>query len=183
MTRNNNGKDGQVTLHYPMLSRNHYAAWAIKMRVFMQSQGIWEAVEPRTTNTVVEVKKDKMVLAAIYQGIPEDLLLVLAEKQSAKEAWEALKVMFMGEDRVKIARIQTLKAEFEALNMKESEVVDEFIVKVSNIMSTMRAVEESYVVKKMLRAMTSKFLQIASTLELFGDLNVMCNISSPRYNI
>ncbi|KAI3788194.1 hypothetical protein L2E82_00924 [Cichorium intybus] len=173
----NSEKDGQITLHYPMLSRNNYAAWAIKMRVFMQAQGVWDAVEPRTANTVVEVKKDKMALAAIYQGIPEDLLLSLAEKKTAKEAWEALKTMFMGADRVKTARIQTLKAEFEALSMKESEGVDEFAVKVSNIVSTMRTlgdnVDESYVVKKLLRAVPTKFLQIASTLEQFGDLDKM----------
>ncbi|GJZ80177.1 zinc finger, CCHC-type containing protein [Tanacetum coccineum] len=132
MAGNNGGKDGQITLHYPMLSRSNYAAWAIKMRVFMQAQGVWEAVEPRTANTVVEVKKDKMALAAIYQGIPEDLLLSLSEKKLAKEAWEALKTMFMGADRVKTARIQTLKAEFESLNMKETEGVDEFAVKVGS---------------------------------------------------
>ncbi|GJU50602.1 zinc finger, CCHC-type containing protein [Tanacetum coccineum] len=179
MTGNNgNGeKDGQISLHYPMLSRNNYAAWAIKMRVFMQAQGVWDAVEPRTSNTVVEVKKDKMALAAIYQGIPEDLLLSLAEKKIAKEAWEALKTMFIGADRVKTARIQTLKAEFEAMNMKETEGVDEFAAKVTNIVSTMLtlgdSVDESYVVKKLLRAVSTKFLQIASTLEQFGDLDNM----------
>lgn len=146
MTGNNgNGdKEGRITLHYLMLSRANYVAWAIKMRVFMQAQGVWDAVEPRTPNTLVEVKKDKMALAAIYQGIPEDLLFVLG-----------------------------LKAEFESLNMKESEGVDEFTVKVINIVSTMRAlgdtVDESYVVKKLLRAVPDKFLQIASALEQFGD--------------
>ncbi|KAI3523596.1 hypothetical protein L1887_01838 [Cichorium endivia] len=176
-TGNVENKEGQITLHYPMLSRNNYGAWAIKMRVFMQAQGVWEAVEPRTANTVVEVKKDKMALAAIYQGIPEDLLMSLAEKKTAKEAWEALKTMFMGADRVKTARIQTLKAEFEAMNMKETEGVDEFAAKVTNIVSTMRTlgdtVDEAYVVKKLLRAVPSKFLQIASTLEQFGDLDKM----------
>lgn len=88
-----------------------------------------------------------------------------------------MKVMFMGADRVWKIRVQTLKAEFEALNVKEPEDVDEFTVKVSYIMSTMCAlgdtVEESYVVKKLLRTVASKFLLIASTFEHFGDLNVM----------
>ncbi|KAI3752719.1 hypothetical protein L2E82_24755 [Cichorium intybus] len=176
-TGNGENKEGHITLHYPMLSRNNYGAWAIKMRVFMQAQGVWEAVEPRTANTVVEVKKDKMALAAIYQGIPEDLLMSLAEKRTAKEAWEALKIMFMGADRVKTARIQTLKAEFEAMNMKETEGIDDFAAKVINNVSTIRTlgetVDESYVVKKLLRAVPSKFLQIASTLEQFGDLDKM----------
>ena len=83
----------------------------------------------------------------------------------------------MGADRVKAARIQTLKAEFEALSMKEAEGVDEFTMKVINTVSTLRTlgdtIEESYVVKKLLRAVSSKFLQIAYTLEQFGDLETM----------
>ncbi|KAL7606242.1 hypothetical protein Lser_V15G14746 [Lactuca serriola] len=61
--------------------------------------------------------------------------------------------------------------------MKESKVVDEFAVKLSNLVSTIRtlgdAVEESYVVKKLLRFVPSKFLHITSTLEQFGDLETM----------
>lgn len=136
-TNGNGDKEGQITLHYPMLSRSNYGAWAIKMRVFMQAQGVWEAVEPRTQNTVVEVKKDRMTLAAIYQGIPEDLLFSLAEK-TAKEAWDALKTMFMGADRVKTVRIQTLKIKFETMTMKEIEGIDDFAAKVCNIVNTMR---------------------------------------------
>ncbi|KAJ9560140.1 hypothetical protein OSB04_005300 [Centaurea solstitialis] len=170
-------KESQVTLHYPMLSRNNYAAWAIKMKVFMQAQGVWDAVEPKNQREVVEVKKDKMALAAIYQGIPEDLLLSLAEKQTAKEAWGTLKTMYMGADRVKTAKVQTLKAEFETLSMKDTEVIDDFAVKVNNIVSNIRAlgekVDEAYVVKKLLRAVPSKFLQIASTIEQFADLDRM----------
>ncbi|KAL7591267.1 uncharacterized protein LOC111904268 [Lactuca sativa] len=179
MTRNNgNGeKESMITLHYPMLSRSNYSAWVIKMRVFMQSQGVWDAVKARTSNTIVEVKKDKMALAAIYQGIPEDLLLSLAEKKIAKEAWEALKTMFMGADRVKTARIQTLKTEFKALDMKDIEGVDEFATKVINNVSTMHTmgdtVEESYIMKKILRVVPFKLLQIASTIEKFGDLETM----------
>lgn len=33
--------------------------------------------------------------------------------------------------------------------------------------------EETYVVKKLLRAVSSKFLQIASTIEQFGDVEKM----------
>lgn len=67
-----------------MLSRTNYGAWAIKMWVYMQAHGVWDAVEPRTSNTTVDTKKDKMALAAIYQGIPEDLLMSMAEKKKPK---------------------------------------------------------------------------------------------------
>ena len=84
------------------------------------------------------------------------MLLSIAEKKSAKEAWDAIKLMCMGADRVKNAKVQTLRAEFEALNMKETELLDDFCIKLNNIVSNIRAledkVEESYVVKKLLWA-------------------------------
>ncbi|GJY00017.1 hypothetical protein Tco_0357035 [Tanacetum coccineum] len=108
---NKTDKEGQITLHYPMLSRSNYAAWAIKMKI------------------------DKMALAAIYQRIPEDMLLSLAKKETAKETWTTLKTI--------------------------------------NIRALGDKIEETYVVKKLLRAVASKFLQIASTIEQFGDLDHM----------
>lgn len=171
------GDKGQVSLNYPMLTRNNYAAWAIKMKVFMQAQGVWDVVEPRTANTAIDVKKDKMAMAAIYQGIPEETLLSLSEKETAKDVWNALKLMHMGAERVKTAKVQTLKSEFEILSMKDSECVDNFSAKISNIVSNIRAlgdtVEESYVVKKMLQAVPSKFVQLASTIEQFANLDEM----------
>ena len=59
--------------------------------------------------------------------------------------------------------------------MKETEGVDEFAVNEINTVSTLRTlgdtIEESYMVKKLLRAVPSKFLQTSSTLEQFGDLD------------
>lgn len=83
----------------------------------------------------------------------------------------------MGAERVRTAKVQTLKAEFEVLNMKESETVDAFSTKISNIVSNIRtlgdSIEEWYVVKKILRVVPSKFVQIASTIEPFGELDTM----------
>lgn len=60
------GKEGVIKLSYPMLARNNYTAWSLKMRVFMQAQGVWEAVEPSDPKIAVETKTNKMALAAIY---------------------------------------------------------------------------------------------------------------------
>ncbi|GJR20290.1 ribonuclease H-like domain, reverse transcriptase, RNA-dependent DNA polymerase [Tanacetum coccineum] len=93
-----NEKENPISLYYSMLTRSNYAAWAIKMRVFMQSQGVWEAIEPRTRNTVIDVKKDKLALAAIYQGTYREMLLLTGKDlASTKDAWETLKTMFYRE--------------------------------------------------------------------------------------
>lgn len=113
----------------------------------------------------------------IYQGIPEEMLLSFAEKKKAKEAWEAIKTLCQGADKVKKAWVQTLKTEFESLAMKENEQIDDFCMKLSGLVTNIRAlgekVEESYVVKKLLRAVPSKFLQITSTIEQFGNIETM----------
>lgn len=170
-------KEGTVGLTYPMLNRGNYTTWALKMKVNMQAHGIWEVVDPKGSEAVVADKKDKIALAAIYQSIPEDVLLSIAEKETAKDAWEAVKVLCQGADRVKQAKVQTLKSEFESMNMKDSDSLDDFCMKLNGLVTNIRALGdkmvESYVVKKVLRAMPNRFLQITSAIEQFGDLEKM----------
>lgn len=91
-----------------------------------------------------------------------------------KDAWEVIKTMCQGVERAKAAKIQMLKAEFKTLSMKGNEQIDDFCLKLSgpvtNIWALGKEVKEAYVVKKLLHAILSKFLQIASTIEQFGNL-------------
>ncbi|XP_074322745.1 uncharacterized protein LOC141659716 [Apium graveolens] len=116
-------------------------------------------------------------MAMIYHSISEEWLLTLAECTTAKDLWEAIKTASLGADRVKKAKAQTLKAEFESLTMKDSEQLDDFCLKLNGLVANIRALGESigeeYVVKKILRAVPTKFLQIASALEQFGNLETM----------
>lgn len=36
---------GSIGLSYPTLVKNNYTTWALKMKVYMQVQGVWTAVE------------------------------------------------------------------------------------------------------------------------------------------
>ncbi|XP_063942827.1 uncharacterized protein LOC135150451 [Daucus carota subsp. sativus] len=117
------------------------------MKVFMKAQGVWGAVEQKDPEVTVDERTVQVALAAIYQGLPEDILLTIAEKETAKEAWEAIKTMSVEAERVQEAKVQTLKGEFESLTMKDTENIDDFY--------------------------PEKFLQIASNIEQFGDMKVM----------
>lgn len=143
----------------------------------MQAHSVWEAIDPKDPKSAVEDKVDKRAMTVIYQGIPEDLLLSVAEKKTSKEVWEAIKTVHLGAEKVKKAKAQTLKAEFESLVMKETEQLDDFCMRLNGLVTNIRAlgekVEEAYVVKKLLRAVPTKFLQIASAIEQFGNLEEM----------
>lgn len=77
----------------------------------MQSAGVWAAV----SSEEVSHEMDRDALLAIYQGVPEDVLASLAGKDTAKAAWEAIKAVNIGHDRVRQANLQTLRRAFEAL--------------------------------------------------------------------
>ena len=111
------------------------------------------------------------------RGIPDDVLLAVAEKKTSKEAWESIKTMCQGADKVKKAKAQTLKMEFESLKMKDTENLDDFCMRLNGLVTNIRALGEAmgegYVVKKLLRSVPTKFLQIASAIEQFGNLDSM----------
>lgn len=85
--------------------------------------------------------------------------------------------MSQGVEKVKAAKIQTLKSEFESLSMKDTEMLDDFCLKINGLVTNICALgedmKEAYVVKKLLCAVPTKFLQIVSTMEQFGDLETM----------
>ncbi|KAL8109175.1 hypothetical protein AgCh_025315 [Apium graveolens] len=178
MIESRKSKEGSFGLSYPMLTKSNYAVWTTKMKVFMQAYGVWDAIEPKDPKIPTEEKTDKRALAIIYQGLPDDMLLIVAEKNTSKEALGAIKTLCLGADhKVKQAKAQILKAEFESLKMKESEQLDDFCMRLNGLVTKIRTlgetIEEAYVVKELLRAVPTKFLQIASVIEQFGNLNTM----------
>ena len=62
----NKAKGGSFGLSYPMLVRSNYTTWSLKMKDFMQAQGVWSVVEPSDAKVVIEEKTDKIALAMIY---------------------------------------------------------------------------------------------------------------------
>jgi hypothetical protein len=167
-------KEAGVALRYPMLAEDNYGAWTVKMKIFMRAQGLWAAVEGRQA---VDDRLDQMALAAIVQAVPESVMMGVAEQETAKKVWDDLKEMHVGKERVKKARVQTLKRELDGMYMGESEKVNEFCLKVTTIVNEIRSlgtkVEEIAVVEKLLCSVPDKFLHIVSTIEQWGDLTVM----------
>jgi hypothetical protein len=95
-----------VTMAYLVLVPVKYTGWAIKVQAILDAQGLWEAVAPANSADVDE-RKNKMVRAQLLQALPEDILMQVSTKPTAKEVWDSLKTRFVGADRVKAARLAT----------------------------------------------------------------------------
>ena len=63
------------------------------------------------------------------------MILQVGELETAKKVWDAVKARHVGVDRVREARLQTLMSEFNRLRMKDSDSIDDFVGKLSEISS------------------------------------------------
>lgn len=160
-------------INYPQLTRTNYTLWAMQMRVALQSACVWEAVH----SDKVEFELDRDALLAIYQGVPEDVLASLAGKDTAKAAWEAIKSVHVGHDRVRESNLQALRKAFEGLEMGDNEQTEVFATRVNKMVSSIRAlgdeVKEITVVQKMLQAAPARLMHLVTALEQCVDLKTL----------
>ncbi|PWA62230.1 hypothetical protein CTI12_AA211690 [Artemisia annua] len=163
-----------MTLQCPILDSTNYTIWAIKIKALFNVYGIWGALEPQGE---VDTKKNTMAIAYLFQALPEQLTLQVAHHTKAAVMWKDLKARFVGIDKVKEARLQTLELEFETLKMKDSESLDEFTGKISQLVSQASnlgtTIENKRLVRKLLGSIPTKFIQIVAAIEQFADLNTM----------
>ena len=162
---------GSPSIHCPMLTSTNYTVWAMRMKVTLRVSEVWETIEPGST----DVKKNDVATALLFQSIPEALILQVGEQNSAKGIWDAIKSRHQGADRVKAARLQTIKAELDRLKMSETDSVDDFVGKISGFAAQSAALgetmEEAKLVTKFLTALPrSKFIHIVASLEQVLDL-------------
>ena len=167
-------KDGggsSSTIKCPMLTTTNYTVWAIRIKLLLRVHKVWDAVE----NESDDGDKNDMATALIFQSIPEVLVLQVGDLDTAKKVWESIKSRYMGADRVREARLQTLMTEFERLKMKENDTIDDFVGKLAEISSKSTAlgetIEEQKLVKKFLSSLPrKKFIHIVASLEQVLDL-------------
>ncbi|KAG8053091.1 hypothetical protein GUJ93_ZPchr0001g29702 [Zizania palustris] len=161
------------SVELPLLTKGNYHEWALVMQVSLEAMELWDAVEA----VCKERAKDRWALAAILRTVPSEMKVGLAVKKTAKEAWDAVKSMRVGNDRVKAANVQRLMKEFENVAFRDGESIDDFAMRINRLVSSIRElgekVEDSRVVKKILRVIPKKWKHVAVSIEMLLDLNIM----------
>ena len=146
-----------IPVQYPMLTDTNYGVWAVKMKIILRSLRVWQAI----TDDDVDDECDEGAMAAIAQSVPDSVLMTLAEFETAREVWDALKEMRIGEDRVTKGRAQVLKRQFHKLQMEETESVNDYAMRLTTLVGEIRALgaklDEVDVVEKFFSSVTDKF--------------------------
>nr|GFC92643.1 putative zinc finger, CCHC-type [Tanacetum cinerariifolium] len=133
-----------------------------EVKSIMDAYRLSGMVEPRGLGEEPDEKKSKQALAFLFQAIPKDMVLQMASYTDPKQVWDGLKTRFLGVDRVRTARLATLRKELETMRMKEGEAVDDFVTKLNGIASRVRSLgyelEEVDLVKRLLNSMPKPFI-------------------------
>nr|GFA04544.1 UBN2 domain-containing protein [Tanacetum cinerariifolium] len=150
-----------------------YEFWSIKMRTLFRSQELWELVENGIAETGrrESMKKNEKALFFIQQAVDEMIFSRIAAANSAKEAWDTLKMKYQGSANVITVKLQFLRRDFESAVMKGNETVQEYLARISSIVSQMRAygdkVADEIVVAKILRSLSPNLIMSQESIEIW----------------
>eukprot|EP01018_Ginkgo_biloba_P027383 Gb_35303 [translate_table: standard] len=178
----------------PQFDGKNYDVWSIKMKTILCSQELWELVEggfvditdPTTFNTFTQAqrnqlkenrKKDAKALSYIQMALSDSIFPRIAAATNSKQAWDILQNAFQGSAKVKLVKLQLLRRDFETLQMKESESVNDFLTRTMSIVNQIKTngdtIEDHRIVEKVLRSLPARYDPVVIAIEESKDLTQM----------
>ncbi|XP_039065065.1 uncharacterized protein LOC120210382 [Hibiscus syriacus] len=167
-------------LSIPVFNGESYEFWSIKMKTLFKSQDLWDLVENGYIEADKEArlrdnkKNDSKALFFIQQAVHKTVFLKIAAANTVKEAWGILQTIFQGSSKVMKIKLQSLRRDFETLQMKGGEPVQDFLSRVAEIVNKMRSygenINDQTIVAKILRSLTPKFDHVVAAIEESKDL-------------
>ncbi|CAA6662425.1 unnamed protein product [Spirodela intermedia] len=156
-----------------MLTKTNYFDWALLMKVKLRARLLWTAIEKGG----VEPHEDMQAFDALCSAVPPEMWPVIANKETAKEAWEAIVTMRIGNDRIKKTSAQNLRRQFDSATFKEGESVEDYALRLNSMASTLTTlgdkVEETQVVEKIIRSVPQRFRQIVVAITMLLDVSTL----------
>ncbi|CAM8998643.1 unnamed protein product [Rhodiola kirilowii] len=177
--------DEKFSAKIPHFDGNHYDHWSELMENLLRAKGLWNLVqngfiEPNEGALVVLTdaqrdhlenarQKDHKVKHYLFRAIDRTVFEQILDRKTSKIVWDSLKSKYGGNERVKRTMLNSLKRDFELLQMREDETIADYFARVMAVANKMRSndgvMPDSTVVEKILRSLTEKFTYVVITIE------------------
>jgi hypothetical protein len=96
---------------------------------------------------------------------------------TTKEAWDTIKTIRVGADRVRVSKAQMLRNRYEALSFKPGESVDDFAMRLQEIVHQMEVlgdpVDDKKVIREYLKSVPKMYKQMARSIKSLLDIDTM----------
>ena len=117
--------------------------------------------DPTYPNEKKLYEYDAKARNALMNGLSDAELVKVMSCTSAKEIWDKLQGVYEGDKKIKEAKLQTYRTQFENIKMTENENVGAYLQRVNEVVTSIRGLGETLkdqvVVKKVLRSLPSRF--------------------------
>jgi hypothetical protein len=157
------------------------------MRTYIMALGedVWDVVDTGYVKPVVVVNKDDKLefsfnakaMNAILSGLEKAEFVKVMHLGTTKEMWDKLINNYEGNAKVKDAKLQTYRIQFEQLKMKEDETIGKYFLRVEEMVNAMKALGETIgepsLVQKILRSLPDRFNPKVSAIEELNDLKTL----------
>jgi adenylosuccinate lyase len=161
----------QFPANLPVYKGEHYARWCAQMQVIFRFQDVLEIVNEGVPELATEAnetqrtlhcdqkKKDEKGLFIIHQCVDSNIFENIIEEKTSKGAWDTLKKIYGGDEKLKKVKLQALRKQYEMTQMNEGETVADFFSRLVSLTNQMKScgetVSDLQKVEKVLRVLTA----------------------------
>ena len=93
---------GETFLPKHILDGSNFGIWEPRMKVELQARKLWQIVNEDlvapTDEKALEAynTKNELATSMIFRAVSDEVLLMISSSNSAKEAWDRLKKIYLG---------------------------------------------------------------------------------------
>jgi hypothetical protein len=87
----------------------------------------------RIENGGADQLEEMMALDALCGAVPLEMVPTIAKKEMAKDAWDTIATMRVGDDRVKKVTVQQLRRKFDLITFDDGETIEDYALCLSSM--------------------------------------------------
>ncbi|CAL0332600.1 unnamed protein product [Lupinus luteus] len=164
-----------------VLDGKNWNRWSIQMKAILGFQEIAEIVEEGFPELITEAteqqrlsykenkRRDCKAMCLLHQCVDGAHFEKIAAAKSSQEAWRILENCKKGVDQLKKVRLQTMRRQYEIMQMEQSEKVAQFCNRIISHTNAMKACGEvmtdQTIMEKTLRTLIPSFDHIVVAIE------------------
>ncbi|KAM1349820.1 hypothetical protein EV1_003830 [Malus domestica] len=185
------GSSSSGEIRTPIFSGVNYDFWRTKLRTIFVSHDLWSLIEDgyvvppsnvvltetQTRELKVNIKRDAKAFGVIQNAISDEIFPRISNETSAKLAWDVLEKVYRGSTKVRAVKLQSLRRDFEYIRMKDDELLDDYLSRLSEIINQMKSygeiLSDERIVQKYLISLPRKYDNIVSIIEETKDLSTL----------